>query len=211
MAKKRSSKRKPRPKTPAPGQVGGGSAPNGGQRPAQPPPAGHHRDDEPLLSFLLARIDNHFQLVTLKASLILPADVVLLALLISSLGKEVPPGLADEKGWLSFGLGLGAVVAIFLSLVFSAWATSAFLKSGDSAESRPSLLFFGSIAGMESDDFRRRVEGRSVSNLEVDLATQVHLLSQTLVRKFRYVNRSIFCLLLGIVLAIAQAVLLRLG
>lgn len=167
-------------------------------------------NDEALVPFLLGRIDSYFQLVTLKASLILPADILLLAILIGGVvgehqGAESSP--LDGAALMCVILG---VLAIFFSLLFSARATSAFLKSGHEDQAAGSLLFFGSIAQMPLEVFREKTDQKCVGDLSDDLAAQIHLLSESLTRKFQDVNRSIVFLMLGVTFSILHVLAVRL-
>ena len=158
------------------------------------------RDGEQLLPFMISRIDSYFQLVTLKASLIFPSNLILLALIVGG----VPIGTPEGPGLPTTSV-LFAVIsasAVLLSMVFCARAAGAFLKGTQSGD-EGSLIFFGTIAEGTSAQFLKKAKGKDLGDLDEDLAGQIHLLSGCLYRKFQDVNRSIFFLLLGAFSAMA--------
>jgi hypothetical protein len=150
------------------------------------------------VALLLDRIDNYAHLITLKSSLIIPANILLLDALIG--GRDG----SDPGFFLQAPLLLVALIGVVISLFFASLATFAFLGGSHTGDSYESLVFFGAICRYESDEFVKRFRDTDADSLEEDILKQAHLLSGSLLRKFKYVNFSIV-FLLGSVLTFVVA------
>lgn len=140
----------------------------------------------------LQRIDTSLQLVTIKASLIIPADAVLLD---SILSKVTNGGAPSRYIYL---MQVGSAVLIFSSLIFSIIAILAFLRKDHGGKNTyQSLIFFGSIANLKVEDYVKRAEKARPEDLTADILRQIHLLSSVLLKKFRLLNWSLYSLATG--------------
>lgn len=76
-----------------------------------------------------------------------------------------------------------SVCAGFLSIVITLLAINPFLKSGESKKYQ-SLIFFGSISKMKEYEFIKDFMMQSESNIQKDMLTQIHQLSEGLCSKY---------------------------
>lgn len=147
----------------------------------------------------LQRIDTSLQLVTIKASLIIPADAVLL----DSILSQVPNGPAPNRS--IYLMQIGSAFLFFSSLIFSIVAILAFLRKDHGGKNTyQSLIFFGSIANLKVEDYVKRAEKARPEELTADILRQIHLLSSVLLKKFRLLNWSLHSLAAGAILMLTS-------
>jgi hypothetical protein len=153
------------------------------------------KDDIDIHLFLLRRIDNYFQLATFKASLILPADILLMVLLLS---KEKSADFL-EGNFLEKTIAIVSLHSILISIFFASRAVMAFLKGSRAEKRYQSMIFFGSIAQLPFESFHDEITKIDKNKLSEDIGRQIHLLSKSLTTKFKDINLSIVFLAIGLI------------
>jgi hypothetical protein len=151
------------------------------------------------LTISLERLDKLINFATVKASIMLPANAVLITYLLKEhvtflclLNKTHIPALL----FYSFIL---ALLASSLSVIFAVFVIKACLKSGHIHGKYYSLLFFQSIATMEADTYITNIDELTEKDLIQDLARQIHIISEILTSKYRFINWSVWSFLLAFI------------
>ncbi|MEZ9473396.1 Pycsar system effector family protein [Vibrio lentus] len=138
--------------------------------------------------FVVSRFDGFFNNSNVKASLLIPANALIIGTAISVFMS------ISEKALISSPERVVLTLAIFLSLIatfFSLKVVFSFLDSGNKMFKYHSMIYFGSISSFSEDDFVERVKNTKEDDIEEDLARQMHVLSRGLTRKFENVNKSV--------------------
>jgi hypothetical protein len=136
----------------------------------------------------LARLVSTGAIADSRCGLVISSNIAMLGGLIASLAGTSFPR-SGPGAWVL----VGATVLCCIASISMA-ALAAFPRPG----SRPgSLLFFGSIAAMERDDYFDRLRASTQVDFARDLADQCHRVSQIAAFKFRWTRRSMIMLLLA--------------
>lgn len=145
---------------------------------------------------ILDRIDRLLSFATIKASFILTANIVLISFAIKNL---IDTKMNSSKIILDYNNTLLFIAMIFavISLIFSCIVIMANMKSKNSKNSKPSVIFFGSIAKMGFDLFNNKIKSMSETDLNNDLVEQIVILSKACKNKFMIVNISLITFLLS--------------
>jgi hypothetical protein len=141
-----------------------------------------------LAQFAVNRFDGFFNNSNVKASLLIPANALIIGTAISIFMTM------SEKSSISCSEKIALTLAIFLSLIatfYSLRVVFSFLDSGNKMFKYHSLIYFGSISSFSEDDFVERVKKTKEEDIEEDLARQMHVLSCGLTKKFENVNKSV--------------------
>lgn len=152
-----------------------------------------------LLQLDLQRLDTYFNLATVKASLIIPANAVLIGLTMGNQEDYSKLLAGTSWSWLTNVTFIGIMLTAGISTVLSMLVVKAFLRGGETPGGYSSLIYFGSIKKMTVEAFIEKVEAVSEKDFIEDLARQVHLLSNSLTTKFQLTNWSIYFLALAII------------
>jgi len=141
-----------------------------------------------LAQFAVNRFDGFFNNSNVKASLLIPANALIIGTAISIFMT------ISEKSPISYLEKAALTLAIVLSLIatyYSLRVVFSFLESGNKMFKYHSLVYFGSITSFTEDEFVERVRKTKEEDIEEDLARQMHVLSSGLTTKFRNVNKSV--------------------
>lgn len=103
----------------------------------------------------------------------------------------VSPALAKWTFWfwISFVATAALLAGCLIALYFGLFPRTASPNS--------SLLYFGTIADLKGDEFRRRIRAQSDSDYLDDLADQAHINAQILQRKFTCLKVALVLIMLA--------------
>ena len=135
----------------------------------------------------LDRISDWIKGADSKATTLLAIDTTMIAAIV---GLSVRPGGWTQWSGVWILIGGAALVASLAMVALSALPQL--------AARAPSLLFFGDIASMSSDEYSARVESRSTSDYLRDLNSQCHRCSEIATRKYRWIRGATMVLIAGI-------------
>lgn len=160
-----------------------------------------------LMLLNLERIDKYINLANIKASLVLPANAVLLGFLLS--GQETYFKILNGTSiyWFTAVSLIATLISIAISILLSILVVIAFLKSGSKPGDYFSLLYFGSICDLELDAYLKKVCNITKESFYDDLGRQIHLLSKELIKKFRLVNWSLGFLFFSFIILVVTIIL----
>jgi len=160
-----------------------------------------------LMLLTLERFDKLANLANVKASLVLPANAVLLVHLVRNSESYFKSLLGTWLSWFApvsyyciVGLLAGSVITSIASLL-------PYLKGGSRASEYCSLLFFGSISELDEEIYLRKVRAITPNGFSDDLGKQIHLLSKGLKKKFELCNWALGFFLSAFLLFAATAIL----
>jgi hypothetical protein len=132
--------------------------------------------------FIMGRYDNHYDSVNNKGVFYITLNTFLLGGLFA--GFTILYDKIDKPFLLWVGcifFSLSSVISSILVIL----AINPFLKSGDEMSARPSLLFFGSAAQYQHNDYLKSLRDQTDAEREEDMAAQIWQLSQGLCEKYR--------------------------
>ncbi|MBV7335750.1 hypothetical protein KFU94_47425 [Chloroflexi bacterium TSY] len=107
---------------------------------------------------------------------------------------------------LSVFVLIGGILSLLLSLISSLLCligrTESNRKIARGSFRRPdhTLLFFGRIAQYDRDEYVEAMNSTSMEEFGSDLASQIHVLSQLAIEKYRWLNRALIWLIVSIFL-----------
>lgn len=142
------------------------------------------------LELALQRIDAQIMLANLKASFILPANVVLIGFLINQRDAYLSLLSDSVVCWLPILTFNGVLLCTALSLLCAGSVIWSVLKTGNEKDGYQTLLFAGGIKLLKLEGYQNRVCEMQASPeiFKEDLTRQIHLLSGALLKKFRRTN-----------------------
>ena len=147
------------------------------------------------LKTAVARYDAYFNLLAVKASLLLTSNAIFLA---PAVGQRSEFLASMQAGGAPRVLLVAATLLSFVSLAFASLVMASWLG-------RPrrslSLLFSDNAAAMTPDAYADEIARLDEHRALADLAQLAHLLATGITRKFRYVNFSLAALVLAVVCA----------
>jgi hypothetical protein len=129
------------------------------------------------LEFCMGRYDHYFDSINNKSNVLLTLEIFIVGGLVTAY-----PSLL-EKVSCNLWLHLNMIILIsagVANLLFITWTSIPFLS-----KEANSLLYFGAIAQLASDEFQTRSSGASTDAQLNDLRNQVHALATGLYRKFK--------------------------
>jgi len=160
-----------------------------------------------LMLLNLERIDKYIHLANIKASLVLPANAILLGFLLDN--KETYLKILEDTSlsWFTLISYVAVLFSIVISILFSIFVVIAYLKSDSKSGDYYSLLYFGSIGEMELNTFLKKISEITEESFIDDLGRQIYLLSKELKKKFCRVNWSLSFLSFSFILSIVTIIL----
>ena len=129
------------------------------------------------LKFSIERFDHYYDSVNSKCAVFLALSTFIVGALIAAY-----PIILDKltsSVWIHLSIASLISLGLIIMMIVIGAATPFYSKGGDS------LLYFGSIGGLASQDFQARSAGLHADDELVDLRTQVHELSKGLQDKFK--------------------------
>ncbi|MEW5947581.1 MAG: Pycsar system effector family protein [bacterium] len=143
-----------------------------------------------LIEKTLARIDQNIMMANLKASFIMSANIIIIVLAMSGY-KTCLEMLGNNRTAVTAAFFI-MIVASVASLIMCLKVVIAFLASGNMPEKYRSVIYFGSISGMSLYEYKERIDKISEEEILEDYIRQIHLLSAALIKKYIYINASIY-------------------
>lgn len=162
-----------------------------------------------ILDKTLSRIDSLMGAINTKASFIIGFNTFILGAIVLK-HKEVLQSFTHQKIVQIVPFILLLILAgVGISCVFVFLAVDPFRKSGKEKSKESSLLYFGSIAEMESDIFEERINEIDSEKLKTDLIIQIHTLAGGLSDKFKNISLSMRCLMYVVLLPLVVLAFLK--
>jgi hypothetical protein len=168
------------------------------------PPVGKEQTTE-LAKLLFEHIEGQINRSDTKAQLIMAADAILAAIIISS-EKGMTASLLDANSPIMNRLAAVLFISMFFALLLSIYYALLVTKPKlRLPKQRQTLFYFGHIAQCDEDEFIGKFLSLPSDEIIVSILTQVYAKAQVATDKFTEIRRSLNFLITSLILwAIAQ-------
>jgi hypothetical protein len=155
--------------------------------------------------FAIGRYDHYLNVVNSKGSFYIAVNTFLLGSLftaVTAVFRQL------DKPWYVWGLLSLFAVSSLVSIILTILAINPFLRSGNNSSRNRSLLFFGSVAEYQKDNYRDAFTDQDSHRMLRDTVDQSWTLATALVSKYRklqlagYLLIAQFALLIPIIYSI---------
>jgi len=156
------------------------------------------------LMFVMQRIDTTIEITNNKAALLLGFNTFLIGAMVSMITKI--KNFVDSN-FILLILSVFIISSLFVSCVLSILAIIPKLKYHDKGHEYRSLIFFGSIAKLKTEDFHDYTKNTTEIDFEKDIKIQIVQLARIASEKYAKLTSSIYCILFGFILPMCLGLL----
>lgn len=155
--------------------------------------------------YVLNRFDHYIEGANSKGNFLLAFSVFLFGFIAAGFNDIVSFNQRASTNWI-IGLLIAILIIGLVSIAFTIAAVFPYLRTNNSSSKKyHSLVFFGSIAEMEEDDFLKQYGEQKDKKVSKDLAKQIYAVSKGLKVKYGRISwamRLVFIQLLLLLLII---------
>jgi hypothetical protein len=160
---------------------------------------------------VLDSITNRRDAVENKSSILLASNAILISAVIGFGVPMVANGVGEWLTWLRVILTISILAAVIISCLFAAEILNPLFGKNredllDLPEHEYNLFWFGKIAEYRKSEYLNEVSNLTEIEIFNQYASDVHNITRILVYRYRLLNRSRICFIVGIVIFAILAV-----